>query len=99
MADPYLGLSRCACGRSGYGYDKGHCTHTRPVQYAVMESRGLRYRLTPRAWDGPTVLVWNVVGLDRCTRCDAPATVTVTRSSGTDLRAECCGLQLGVLAS
>jgi hypothetical protein len=69
-----------------------------------MESRGVAYKLQPRVWssaaettDDPRVLVWTVIGLPACTRCDSPSPVTVHRASGTDLRCEACGLQLGVL--
>jgi hypothetical protein len=74
-----------------------------PVTRAAMESRGEVFGLRPYLWaglgEGARVLVWTVVGLPRCSRCDARGPVTVERASGTDLRAQCCGLQLGVLAA
>ena len=61
-----------------------------------IESRGQVYRLKIHCWSNKVIFTWTVVGLEICNRCDCPAPVRVERSSGTDMRATCCGLQLGV---
>lgn len=75
------------------------------VNYTKMESRGQRYRLERHVTVGDfgrdgtrheVECAWVVLGLDRCTRCDCPGPVVVERACAPDLRATCCGLQLGV---
>lgn len=63
---------------------------------AWMDSRGYTYPLRPLQHVHGIVVVWSVVGMDKCGRCDAPGPVSVYRASGTDLNAQCCALQLGV---